>query len=96
MAYSVLFLLKQLIREYGSIDEICGIDFQSSSYIKENLQRETVGKAGASIALIKDRLTPAFSACGATRWGIIRSSATVSYTYTLLWRNKLLEILVFV
>ena len=46
LAYSVLFLLKQLIREYGSIDEISGIDFQRIGYIKENLQRETVGKAG--------------------------------------------------
>ena len=46
MAYSVLFLLKQLIREYGSIDQVCGIDFQRIGYIEENLQRETVGKSG--------------------------------------------------
>ena len=46
MEYSALFLLKQLIREYGSIDEISGIDFQRIGYIKENLQRETVGKSG--------------------------------------------------
>ena len=43
---SGLFLLQQLIWEYGSIDQICGIDFQRIGYIKENLQRETVGKAG--------------------------------------------------
>ena len=46
MAYSVLFLFKQLIREYGSIDQVCRIDFQRIGYIKENLQQETVGKAG--------------------------------------------------
>ena len=46
MEYSVLFLLQQLIREYGSIDQISWIDFQSIGYIEENLQRETVGKAG--------------------------------------------------
>ena len=46
MAYSVLFLFKQLIREYGSIDQVCRIDFQRIGYIKENLQRETVGKSG--------------------------------------------------
>ena len=47
LAYSVLFLFKQLIREYGSIDQISGIDFQSIGYIEEYLQRETVGKAGS-------------------------------------------------
>lgn len=46
LAYSVLFLLKQLIREYGSIDLIREIDFQRIGYIEENLQRETVGKSG--------------------------------------------------
>ena len=46
MEYSVLFLLQQLIREYGSIDEISGINLQHIGYIKETLQRETVGKAG--------------------------------------------------
>ena len=45
MAYSFLFLLQQLIREYGRIDEISGIDFQSIGYIKETLQRESVDKA---------------------------------------------------
>ena len=42
----ILFLLQQLIREYGSIDQVSGIDFQIIGNVKENLQRETVGKAG--------------------------------------------------
>ena len=46
MAYTVLFLLQQLIRKYGSIDQVCGIDFQRIGYIEENLQRETAGKSG--------------------------------------------------
>ena len=46
LAYSVLFILQQLIREYGSIDQVSGINFQSIGYTKENLQRESVGKAG--------------------------------------------------
>ena len=45
LAYSVLLLLQQLIREYGNIDQISGIDFQRIGYIKETLQRESVGKA---------------------------------------------------
>ncbi len=32
MEYSVIFLLQQLIREYGSIDEISGSDFQGIGY----------------------------------------------------------------
>ena len=57
-----------------------GSTSSASAISKKTSREKPLASPGASIALIKDRLTPAFSASGATRWGIIRSSVTASRT----------------
>ena len=54
-----------------------GSTSRASAISKKTSREKPLASPGASIALIKDRLTPAFSASGAIRWGIIRSAATV-------------------
>lgn len=61
-----------LIRSAGSTS-------RASAISKKTSRENPLARPGASIALIKDRLTPAFSASGAIRWGIIRYSVTVCY-----------------
>ena len=63
--------IEALIRSAGSSSS-------ASAISKKTSRQKPLASPGASIALIKERLTPAISASGATRWGIIRSSFTAS------------------